>query len=87
MVGNESILFAYLLYQISYPGVTHLSYLSALSINEMIMGSLAIGLFILSLVMAKLVSHYQPAVKKQVNGIIQGGSGDPVVLVLHEIEE
>ena len=56
-------------------------------VDEMIVLAELVRAFVLRAVVPKLVLDDQPTVQQQVDGIIQGGATDAVLVVLHLVVE
>lgn len=75
-----------LLYRILYildARITELNHPVALGANEVIVLFITIGLLVLREVLSKLVFTYKVAFYKQIEGIVNCGPANPVILVFH----
>ena len=64
-------------------GVAKLEDLIGLLANHMVVLPIAVRLFVERQVLSKLVLGYEPAIQKQVQGVVHRGSTHPIILVFH----
>jgi hypothetical protein len=84
MTGSEVIEFAGSLDDFLDPGVTKLDHISGIHVDQVIMLHAPIGLFKLGDILTELMFDHQAAIQQQLDGVIQCGSADPVILILHK---
>ena len=65
------------------PGITKLDHFTGIGKNDMIMLTIEIGFFILSLVLTKLVFPHETAFQQKFYSVIKSRPANPVFLVLH----
>ena len=69
------------------PRVAKLHYRLRFDVNEMVVLTEFVRAFVLCAVVAKLVLDDQTAVQQQVDGVVQGGTTDAVLVVFHLVIE
>lgn len=65
--------------------VAKLHHLLGFRIDEMVVLPILVRLLVLSAVVPKLVLNNQPAVEEQVDGVVQSGTTDAILVVLHPV--
>lgn len=64
-------------------GVTKLQHLATFSADKMVMLTVFVGLLKLGHIFPELMFHHQTAIQQQLDGVVKGGTADPVFVVLH----
>src|SRR5690606_19138032 len=87
MMHNERIFLAGAPDYVIDPRIAELDHLPRDGVNQMVMMTGFVCLFILGLVMAELMPCHQFAVEQKVNSVVERSPRNTVILVIHELEE
>src|SRR5690606_3415198 len=87
MMHNERLFLAGAPDYVIDPRIAELDHLPRDGVNQMVMMTGFVCLFILGLVMAELMPCHQFAVEQKVNSVVERSPRNTVILVIHELEE